>query len=529
MNAIAYYRFSSSNQHEESIEEQQEVVRQYADKNNITIIKEYVDRAESATTDDRPNFKLMTSEITSGAFAPDFLLVHKTNRFARNSYDAVVYKHELGKRNVKVIAVTQPIGDGPEGIILERLYEALDEYYSANLSIEVKTKMKQHAKKAKHLGGTPPLGYDVFFDGESRKYKINESEAHIVKTIFSMYTAGKSYGAIIKHLNENNYKTKKERPFQQTSIYEILRNEKYTGTYVYNKTVSKTNGKRNNHALKDDDQIVKIPDAIPVIIPKEQFEQAKQIMDKRKLAPAASKAKEVYLLTGLVTCGKCGGTMVGNRARWGRNQEVYAFYECNTRKRLKTCDMKAINKDFLETKVLDYLDDNLFNEENIPKLVTILNLAHKEKNKNNILELEHAKSELKKIEEKIGNMIKAISDGLYNPSMKNALSELEEAKSNTLKIISINSNKSEFELTEKMIWNYVKKDKEGLRSGDPLVKKSIISSYVRSITIFDNYIAIECSLDLTGGGGAHTFKSKLDYRILRNQSRPSEYKKTLVI
>jgi site-specific DNA recombinase len=244
MNAVAYYRFSSSNQHEESIEEQQEVVRQYAEKNKITIIKEYIDRAESATTDDRPNFKTMTSDISSGAIAPDFLLVHKTNRFTRNSYDAVIYKHKLSEKNVKVVAVTQPIGDGPEGIILERLYEALDEYYSANLSIEVKTKMKQHAKKAKHLGGTPPLGYDVFFDGESKKYVINETEANVVKTIFSMYLAGKSYREIIEHLNDNNFKTKAGKQFQQTSLYEILRNEKYAGTYIYNKTISKTNGKR---------------------------------------------------------------------------------------------------------------------------------------------------------------------------------------------------------------------------------------------------------------------------------------------
>jgi site-specific DNA recombinase len=253
------------------------------------------------------------------------------------------------------------------------------------------------------------------------------------------------------------------------------------------------------------------------------------MMDKRKQAPAATKAKEVYLLTGLVTCGKCGGAMVGNRAKQGRNKEVYAFYECNTRKRLKTCDTKAINKNSLEIDVIYYLDNNLFNEKNMPKLVATLNLAHKEKNKNDILELEHAKTDLKKIEEKIGNMIKAISDGLYNPSMKIALNELEESKTNALKIISANENKAEFKLTEKMIWNYVRKDKEALSGGEPQVKKNIIASYVKSVTVFEGRIDIVCGLDFDGGGGAHTFKSKLDFKTSRNQNRPLSYNKTLVI
>jgi len=491
MNAIAYYRFSSNNQHEESIEEQQEVVRQYAAKNDIVIIKEYIDRAESATSDDRPNFRLMTSEISSGIFSPNLLLVHKTNRFARNSYDAVVYKHELSKKHVKVVAVTQPISDGPEGIILERLYEALDEYYSANLSIEVKTKMKQHAKKAKHLGGIPPLGLDVYLDDDTRRYKTNEPEAEIVKTIFSMYLSGNNYNKIIDHLNQNNYKTKLGRPFKKTSLYEILKNEKYTGTYVYNKTISKNNGKRNNHAQKDDDQIIKVPDALPVIIQPEDFNKVKGMMEKRKLAPSANKAKEIYLLTGLIYCGKCGGVMVGNRARQGRNKQVHAYYECNNRKRYKNCSTKSLNKNQIETHVIEQLIKTIFVEKNIPKLVEILNKAYNESLNKNETQFTHAKSELKKVQEKIDNIIKAISDGLYNPSMKTAMTELEHQKESLSNVISEHEKKNNQKLTEKIILDYIKKDKENIHSADLQEKKNILASYIKQICIFEDTVEID--------------------------------------
>ncbi|GFN22708.1 zinc ribbon domain-containing protein [Thermanaeromonas sp. C210] len=89
------------------------------------------------------------------------------------------------------------------------------------------------------------------------------------------------------------------------------------------------------------------------------------MMDRRKRAPGAAKAKEVYLLTGLVQCGACGGPMIGNRRRAGRNKDIYAAYECNNRKRLKACRAKSINKEYLEQYVLNELIRLIFSDEGI--------------------------------------------------------------------------------------------------------------------------------------------------------------------
>jgi len=125
--------------------------------------------------------------------------------------------------------------------------EGMAEYYSANLSREVMKGMKETAYKCKHNEGIPPLGYDVLPD---KSYGINNYEANIVRTIFELYFAGKGYEKIIDYLNQQGYKTKIGREFGKSSIHELLINEKYKGTYVFNRIPKLVNGKRNNRVKK---------------------------------------------------------------------------------------------------------------------------------------------------------------------------------------------------------------------------------------------------------------------------------------
>nr|WP_044018811.1 recombinase family protein [Thermoanaerobacter italicus] len=95
--------------------------------------------------------------------------------------------------------------------------------------------LKENAFQAKFNGGIPPLGYDIV-DG---KYVINEKEAEAVRLIFELYAQGYGYRHIIDELNLRDCKTKKGNPFSKNSIHEILRNEKYTGKYIFNKGTKK--------------------------------------------------------------------------------------------------------------------------------------------------------------------------------------------------------------------------------------------------------------------------------------------------
>ena len=105
--AVAYARYSSDNQRDESITAQLRAIREYAAKNGIEIVREYTDEARSATTDDRPGFQEMIRDLKNG-LKVDLVLVHKLDRFARNRYDAAVYRREIQKAGARLVAVTNP-------------------------------------------------------------------------------------------------------------------------------------------------------------------------------------------------------------------------------------------------------------------------------------------------------------------------------------------------------------------------------------------------------------------------------------
>ena len=127
MNAVIYARFSSDKQNEASIEGQLRECMDYAERMGITVIGNYIDRALSARTDNRPEFRRMIKDSTKDCF--DVVLVWKLDRFSRDRYDSAHYKHLLKKNGVKVISVKENISEGPEGIILEAMLEGMAEYY----------------------------------------------------------------------------------------------------------------------------------------------------------------------------------------------------------------------------------------------------------------------------------------------------------------------------------------------------------------------------------------------------------------
>lgn len=179
MTAVIYARYSSDNQREESIEGQIRECTAYAEKNGITIVKHYIDRAISAKTDNRPEFQQMIKDSDKKLF--DIVLVWKLDRFARNRYDSARYKTQLKKNGVKLMSATEIISDGPEGIILESVLEGYAEYYSADLSEKVIRGMTENALKGKFSGGAIPFGYTINAD---RRFEIDPLTAPFVAEAF---------------------------------------------------------------------------------------------------------------------------------------------------------------------------------------------------------------------------------------------------------------------------------------------------------------------------------------------------------
>ena len=166
--AVIYARYSSDRQTEQSIEGQLRVCTEYAERNEITIVDTYVDRAMSGTTDNRPAFRKMLTDSAKKKW--DFVIVYKLDRFSRNKYENAIHKKTLRDNGVKLLSAMENIPDTPEGIILESLLEGMNQYYSAELAQKVKRGMKESRLKGRFTGGTVAYGYKVV----NRKIEIEK-------------------------------------------------------------------------------------------------------------------------------------------------------------------------------------------------------------------------------------------------------------------------------------------------------------------------------------------------------------------
>ncbi len=371
--AVIYARYSSDMQREESIEAQTRAIRDFAQHNDILIVREYIDRAKSATTTDRPQFQQMLADSANGGF--DLVLVHKLDRFARNRYDSIGCRMELKKNGVSLISVLEQFdSDSPESIITESVLEAMAEYYSLNLAREVRKGQRENAYKSMWTGGLPPYGYDV--DPETKRLVINEHEAEAVRIIFKMFVRGEGYLTIADELNRLGYKTKRGTEFTKTSFFNMLRNEKYIGNYVYNRSQPKdVRSRRNGHTYKDRSEWITNEGTVPAIIDVDTFNLAQQRQAEYRKKFPNSKAIETYLLSGKIFCGGCGSPYCGDRRKDKRRSRIIVKYICNLQKRKgkRACHARPINRDAIESFVLEKLADALFDIRIAPRIARYYN------------------------------------------------------------------------------------------------------------------------------------------------------------
>ena len=303
MNAVIYARFSSHNQTEQSIEGQLKTCYEFAQKNGYTIVGEYIDRAISGTTDARPDFLRMIEDSAKKGF--QYVLVYQLDRFARNRYDSATYKAKLKKNGVRVLSARENITDDASGILVEGLLESMAEYYSAELAQKIRRGMAINAEKCLANGSNPGLGFKVAPD---KHYIIDEETAPIVVRIFEEYAAGKTVTEICESLNNQGVRTSRGAMFNKNSLRKMLQNKRYIGYYLY----------------KD----IETPGGMPRIISDDLFYKVQEIMTKNRKAPARTKAKQEYLLTTKLFCGKCRDMMTGVKGT-SHTGAAYYYYKCN--------------------------------------------------------------------------------------------------------------------------------------------------------------------------------------------------------
>lgn len=461
MKAVIYARYSSENQREESIEGQIRECTAYCDKNGITLLRSYIDRALSAKTDNRPEFLRMIKDSAKGLF--DVIIVWKLDRFARNRYDSARYKAQLKKCNVKVLSATENISQGPEGIILESLLEGMAEYYSAELSEKVIRGHTENALKCKYNGGTPTFGYHI---GQDMRYQIAPELAPVVQDIFAQYDSGKTMKEIRDYLNEAGVTTVRGKKIDLNFVSAILHNRKYIGEYSYREIVT--------------------PGGIPAIISQELFDRVQEKLVKNKRAPARHKAEDDYLLTTKLFCGTCKAMMVGESGTSAREGRKYHYYRCVNSKKHKTCKAKhkSVRKVPIENAVVNAAMAKIMDDGFIEYIAdAVMDIQSQESSV-----LPALRKQLSEAERGINNLLNAIQNGAFNESIKQRLDQLEQAKKDIeLQIIQEEMSRPLLSREDVTYWlcRFRTLDVSVLEE-----RRRLIDSFVNSVTVFDDYILI---------------------------------------
>lgn len=454
--AVIYARYSSHNQRDESIEGQLRECHDYAVQNDYIVLEEYCDRALTGKTDNRAGFQKMIKDAKNNKF--NYVLVYKLDRFARNRYDSAMYKNMLKKHNIRVISIKENISDSPEGIILESVLEGMAEYYSANLSQNIKRGMTENALQCKFNGSGRPLGYTITPD---LHFELDPVGAKVVKEIFEMYASGKTSAEIINYCNDKGYKTVAGKPFNKNSVLRIVTNDKYIGVYRHGD--------------------IEIAGGIPQIVEKELFDRVQVMVKKNYKARARSKAKVDYLLSGKLFCGHCGESMTGESGTSKTGTKHY-YYKCVGRKLKRTCNKEVEKKEFIEDIVVKTIVEKVLTDENIESISTkVVELIEADSADNS--QLKYYEGELKTTQKQIKNIVDTIANGVTNKSVADRLTELENYEKDVLSNIEYLKMKKPT-LTKEQVVYWLEMFRYG-DTDDVEYKKKLINALLHSVYIYD--------------------------------------------
>lgn len=457
--AVVYARYSSHGQTEQSIEGQLSAARTYAEAKGYTIIHEYIDRAMTGRNDNRAEFQKMLADTAKNQFS--VIIVWKVDRFGRNREEITFNKYRCKKNGVRIEYVAENLPNSAEGVILESVLEGMAEYYSLQLSQNIRRGMTESAKKYQITGGRIPLG---FLTDRDHKFVIDPETSPTVRMVFDLYANGHTISEIITMLNEKGLRTRSGKPFNKNSLNIMLKNEKYIGTYRY----------------KD---IVCEEDVIPAIVDKETFYKVQRMLGINRRAPSRRWSYTDYLLTDKLFCGKCGAAMMGSSGT-GKRGVKYNYYVCGKQRRGKGCDKKPVRQEWIEDIVLReaqriILDDETleFIAENTWQYYLAQDVAHNR--------VQSMKNQLDAADKSIANLVKAMEMGAASEVLVNRMEELEAQKAALRAAIAEEEVKGDFQLTKDHILFFLEQFRQ-YDYTDRDCQRRLVEVFVNAIFLYDD-------------------------------------------
>ena len=386
-NVAAYLRLSSDDgdkTESNSIGNQRNIIKQYIDNNKLkSSINYYIDDGYSGTTFDRPDFKKMLDDIKCNKI--NCVIVKDLSRLGRNYIEVGKYIDEIfPSYNIRFIAINDNVDTYKDpksaSSVIVPFKNLMNDEYARDISNKVRSVLDNKKLNGQFIGSSAPYGY---LRDPNNKYKfiIDKKAGKIVKKIFSMILSGKSKKEVVEELNTMNIATPSVYKLEETNynfnykgkpnewnckkIDNILKNRTYTGELVQGKVKKISHKIHKTMRVSEDDWIV-IPNHHKPLIEKEDFDKVQEILYGRNIRVNSNSNYDLF--TGYLRCGECGSNMVIKKGAY------HIYYYCKSYLKDKKCCVKSIQREYLESVVIELFNNfrNIVNELE-KKITNIIN------------------------------------------------------------------------------------------------------------------------------------------------------------
>ncbi len=331
-----------------SIATQKSILTDYVKKQGWHLAKTYVDDGYSGTNFQRPSFQNMIKDIENGLI--NCVITKDLSRLGRNYLDCGLYLEVFfPEHNVRYIAVNDGVDTlNKSAMDITPFRNILNEMYSADVSVKIKSAYRARFQQGKFMGTTAPYGY-VKDPADHNHLLIDDKVAHVVREIFDLALAGNGIAKIRKHINKQHIlrpaayaveqgATGYERYFEgneenryiwsENSVRGILRSPIYAGNLAgYKRIAANMKSKKRPSKLPEEWEV--IPDTHEGIVTQEEFDTVQQLITSRRLPENKGGFENIF--AGVIKCADCGYAMRAMSANRRKRPDIIdcVQYSCN--------------------------------------------------------------------------------------------------------------------------------------------------------------------------------------------------------
>ncbi|HQT95960.1 MAG TPA: recombinase family protein [Thermoanaerobaculaceae bacterium] len=519
LRAALYLRVSTARQaeHDVSIPDQKRQGEAYCVSRGYQLVETYVEPGASATNDRRPEFQRMIEAGTSKPAPFDVVIVHSFSRFFRDHFELEFYVRKLAKNGVKLVSITQEMGDDPMHVMMRQIMALFDEYQSKENAKHVIRALKENARQGFWNGSLPPIGYRVVAAEQrgakvKKKLEIDPLHADTVRLIYRLALHGDGAKGqmgvknIVSYLNRNRIFTRDGGRWGIGQVHRILTRRSYIGEHEFNK-------RSKSKELKPVSEIVVVP--VPPLVDRETFDAVQALLKARHptVTPSAVISGPT-MLTGLIHCAKCGGAMTIRTGKGGR----YRYYACSMKARQgpTACEGMAVPMDKLDDLVASHLEERLLQPERLETiLATVLDRRQErsERQHEHIGELNRRAAESEARLKRLYDAIEAGVADLHDPALKDRIDGLkairDQAKADAERAQAMLENSGKNAVTPQMVRTFAETARRHIRLEGGGYRRDHLRALAQRVEVADGEVRIMGSKSrllqvLTGKSGVNS-------------------------